>query len=175
MVVFEGKMNTDKLNQWLTLAANVGVILGIAFLVIEVRQANIIAEGEARDRNAVIIFEIAQAIAESEGLLEVSVKLRDPNPELSPVEDELARQLAAMYISKWGKLVIQNSTGLLPDSSLRFGQNGIAATFDEYPGLAPYVAKFLDYRHTSRLSTHPVWGKVWEEVLEHGGPDRLPE
>ena len=161
-------MDTEKLNHWLSLAANIGVIVGIGFLVVELNQANTIAQGEARDRNADVIFDMAQAVSESEGLLEVSVKLRDPAPELSPVEAELATQLAAMHISKWGKLVIQNSTGLLPESSLLFGQRGIAATFEEYPGLAPYVAEFLEYRRVSRDTANPVWGTVWAELLRHG-------
>lgn len=162
----EFRMKTEKINQWLSLAANFGVIVGLVFLVVELHQANVIAEGEARDRNAEAIFQIAQAISESEELLKLSVKLRKPDPELSPLEDELAKQLAAMYINKWGKLVIQNSTGLLPESSLAFGQAGIAATFDEYPGLSPYVATFLEYRGVTRNNSNPVWGTVWAELIK---------
>ena len=33
-------MNMDKLNQWLMLGANLGVILGIIFLALEVQQNN---------------------------------------------------------------------------------------------------------------------------------------
>jgi hypothetical protein len=33
-------MNTDRLNRWLTLGANFGVLIGIVFLAIEVRQNN---------------------------------------------------------------------------------------------------------------------------------------
>lgn len=167
-------MNTQKLNQWLTLAANIGVILGIAFLAVELNQANTIAQGEARDRNADVILDIAQAISENEKLLGLSVKLRDPNPELSPVEDELAKQLAAMYLAKWAKLVIQNSTGLLPETSLYFSQDGIAATFEEYPGLSPYVARFLEDRGVTSATTNPIWVTVWDEILEHGVVDRVP-
>lgn len=31
-------MNVETVNRWLTLAANVGVIVGIAFLIVEINQ-----------------------------------------------------------------------------------------------------------------------------------------
>ena len=31
-------MDTDKLNKWLSLSANVGVLVGIVFLAVEIRQ-----------------------------------------------------------------------------------------------------------------------------------------
>ncbi|MEM9301930.1 MAG: hypothetical protein AAGE01_07455 [Pseudomonadota bacterium] len=161
-------MKTEHLNDWLALAANFGVILGIGFLVYELQQANTIAQGEARDRNSAAIFDISQAIAENERLVALTVKLRQATPELSETEHELARRLAAMYVSQWGKLVIQNSTGLLPESSLSFGQAGIAATFDQYPGLAPHLAEYLSYRGVTAGTTNPVWRVVWTEISARG-------
>jgi hypothetical protein len=40
-------MNMDKLNRWLTLGANVGVLLGIFFLAFELRQNNALLQSEA--------------------------------------------------------------------------------------------------------------------------------
>ncbi len=42
-------MDTDRLNRWLTLGANVGVLIGIVWLVVEVRQnnENLIAQSQA--------------------------------------------------------------------------------------------------------------------------------
>lgn len=40
-------MNLDKLNRWLTLGANVGVLLGIFFLAFELRQNNALLQSEA--------------------------------------------------------------------------------------------------------------------------------
>jgi hypothetical protein len=41
-------MNMNKLNQWLTLAANLGVIAGILFVAVEIQQNNELLEAEAR-------------------------------------------------------------------------------------------------------------------------------
>ena len=42
-------MDTDRLNRWLTLGANIGVLIGIVLLVIEVRQnnSNLVAQARA--------------------------------------------------------------------------------------------------------------------------------
>lgn len=42
-------MTMDKLNQWLTLLANVGVIAGIVFLGIEIRQNTEMIQSQTRD------------------------------------------------------------------------------------------------------------------------------
>ena len=44
-------MDTDRLNRWLTLGANVGVLLGIAFLAIELRQNNELLAAQQRSVN----------------------------------------------------------------------------------------------------------------------------
>ena len=41
-------MDSDRVNHWLTLAANIGVIVGIAFLVLEIRQNSDIATAQVR-------------------------------------------------------------------------------------------------------------------------------
>lgn len=40
-------MDTEKVNKWLTLGANVGVLIGLLLLVPEIRQTNSIAKAEA--------------------------------------------------------------------------------------------------------------------------------
>lgn len=42
-------MTMDKLNQWLTLLANIGVIAGIVFLAIEIRQNTEMIQSQTRD------------------------------------------------------------------------------------------------------------------------------
>lgn len=39
-------MDTDRLNRWLTLGANVGVLIGLAILIIELRQSSSIAAAQ---------------------------------------------------------------------------------------------------------------------------------
>ena len=39
-----GRVNLDRLNQWLTLLANFGVVAGIVFLAVEIRQNQALLE-----------------------------------------------------------------------------------------------------------------------------------
>lgn len=39
-------MNTDRLNRWLTFGANVGVLIGLVILILEIRQSSAIAEAQ---------------------------------------------------------------------------------------------------------------------------------
>ena len=39
-------MESDRLNRWLTLVANIGVLIGLVLLVIEIRQSNLLALAE---------------------------------------------------------------------------------------------------------------------------------
>ena len=157
-------MNIEKLNHLLNFLASIGVIIGIYFLVAELNQANRIAEGEARDRNTAAEFQLAEVISANDRLLELSVKLKQPDPQLDAIEKELAAKLTMLYVSNWGKLVVQNSTGLLPESSLRFAKSGIAATFTDYPGLAAFVADYAESRGISRDTSNPIWRTVWDEI-----------
>ncbi len=44
-------MNFDKFNKWLTLGANIGVVLGLIILIIEVRQTSPRAPAPAENKD----------------------------------------------------------------------------------------------------------------------------
>ncbi|MEZ5489622.1 MAG: hypothetical protein R3F50_04790 [Gammaproteobacteria bacterium] len=50
-------MKLDSINRWLTLIANLGVLAGVIFLVIELRQNNVIAKAETRSEMSRISVE----------------------------------------------------------------------------------------------------------------------
>ena len=78
-------MNTAKLSSWLTLLANLGVLVGIFFLAIELRQNNELMEAEARF-NRVSVSKEAYNIQSTNGeLAEIVVKVRNDEP-LTEVE-----------------------------------------------------------------------------------------
>jgi len=80
-------MDSEKLNRWLTLGANFGVVLGLGLLVFELREAQNFAETEASVRRLNQIQEAQTAIALSESLAELQVRARTEGAEsLSPTE-----------------------------------------------------------------------------------------
>ena len=67
-------MNSEKLNRWLTLLANIGVVIGLALLIYEFRQSQNLAETEAAVRR-LDQMQLAQVeIATSELLAAIRVK-----------------------------------------------------------------------------------------------------
>jgi len=67
-------LNSEKLNRWLTLLANIGVVIGLALLIYEFRQSQNLAETEAAVRR-LDQMQLAQVeIATSELLAAIRVK-----------------------------------------------------------------------------------------------------
>ena len=163
------KMDLDQLNRWLAVFANLGVMIGLIFLIFELDQSNRIAERDSRQANARAIFDMSQLQLEMPGVAELRVKLADRDAELTPTEQEQARLLAWAYLSIWGNLVIQQSTDLLPESSLIFGKRDIDATVDGLPGLVPYIEEWFIDRDIRPGQSVPIWNHVWEAAARNGG------
>ena len=78
-------MDSDRLNRWLALAANIGVLLGVIFVAFELRQNTELAKANTRQEIAHDSFLPALTIASDEGLAAALVK-SESGEELSPVE-----------------------------------------------------------------------------------------
>ena len=68
-------MQIDGLNRWLTIVANVGVVVGIAFLVVEIRQNTIALSAEAYQSRSEALQEMSMFIAGSEVLATIDANL----------------------------------------------------------------------------------------------------
>jgi len=87
-------MDSDRLNRWLTLGANLGVLVGIILLVVELRQNTTMMEAQIWNDRTAHGIEMFMGIAESNELSEIDSILReagfpdDPTAieNLSPVQ-----------------------------------------------------------------------------------------
>ena len=80
-------MDSQKLNRWLALLANFGVVIGLGLLIFELREAQNFAETEASVQRLNQMQEAQTAIALSESLAELQVRARTDGAEsLSPTE-----------------------------------------------------------------------------------------
>ena len=68
-------VDSDRLNRWLTLIANLSVVAGIVFLAFELRQNNLLLEAQARSAAASFRLEHNGRLMESE-IAAIVVKLR---------------------------------------------------------------------------------------------------
>jgi hypothetical protein len=86
-------MDSDKLNQWVSLAANIGVFIGLIFLVVELKQTNDLAEANAYRARGDEIQTALQSVALSSELAEILVKVEGEGFDaLSTIEAMQYRQ-----------------------------------------------------------------------------------
>ena len=67
-------MDTDRLNRWLALGANIGVLVGLIFLVVEIRHTNDLARANAYRSRGGEIQEAYQAVALDSELSQIMLK-----------------------------------------------------------------------------------------------------
>lgn len=130
-------IDADKLNKWLSLAANIGVLAGIVFLAFEIQQANRIAiattELDVRESNNLINLQsldrdVAQLLS----------KVRTADSELSPVEEEMAFGFVYLYVNNWLAVETAFRRGMVPESTFELAKDEIPGLVPIYPGLLPY-------------------------------------
>jgi hypothetical protein len=68
-------MDSDKLNRWVSLGANIGVFIGLIFLVVELKQTNDLAEASAYRARGDEIQSALQSVALSADVAEILVKV----------------------------------------------------------------------------------------------------
>jgi hypothetical protein len=86
-------MKAISINRWLTLGANLGVLVGIVFLAIELRQNNDLLEAQTRAENFDRIIGFAEQIIENPALA-TALQKTENNEEITEVEDILLRAMA---------------------------------------------------------------------------------
>jgi hypothetical protein len=67
-------VDSDRLNRWLTLGANIGVLVGLIFLVVEIRHTNDLARASAYRSRGTEIQEANQAVALDPELSQILLK-----------------------------------------------------------------------------------------------------
>ena len=94
-------MNSDRLNRWLTLGANVGVLVGLIFVALEIRQANKIAlvSTELGVRDA--YSQLNETVYSNREVADVLYRARDPKTEFNGADSEIAEKYAYRNINTW--------------------------------------------------------------------------
>lgn len=125
-------MNIDNANRWLTLVANFGVLLGIVFLVIELRQNTTALTASAYQSRSADLQQYSLTVAESHELAELEANLLseyecDPPvracyriddeyfERLSPAQKVQFKRLLLAILFRTQNLIYQHEQGLLSD------------------------------------------------------------
>ena len=123
----------DRLNQWLTLAANVGVIAGIMFLAYEIR----VNTDAVRSSNYAAYNEVSAAwgalTAEHAG--DLAAIMQESFDELTPEERLIFAGWGSVTLSQAEALYLHHRAGLLEDDVFEARMNTVAMFMIFNPGL----------------------------------------
>lgn len=139
-------MQIEKLNQWLTLGANLGVLVGIVFLSLEIDQSNRIAIGTAEYEMLRDINESNRIVMTNASVRDLIVKLADQQQELTELERQQAIAYAYNYYAVWAGVQSAHNQGLVSDEYLESALIDVNAI----------------------ISTRPNWKFAWELILSRG-------
>ena len=94
-------MDMDRANRWLTFGANIGVIVGILFLAVEIRQSNriAIASTEIDVRNS--FASSNRSLYSDSDFAELIVKISDVDAQLTPAEEWRVYQYVLEGVNTW--------------------------------------------------------------------------
>ncbi len=127
-------MNLDRVNQWLSLQANLGVLFGLIFLIAELNQSNRIAVYSAESTRRTQFLDMNTSRIENP---EIIAKLMQTDPELSEVEWVQALYTARQQTNTWIDAENAVINGLLSENTYREIFNDIDVVVNEMPGLIP--------------------------------------
>jgi len=106
----------DRLNSWLTLVANVGVLFGIVFLALEIRQnTNSLAAQSILELNLANNADM-HLIASDETMANIEVKAKGGVGELTPTELERYKWSWFATFNTFESAYIFNQRGIISDS-----------------------------------------------------------
>ena len=148
-------MNSHQLNRWLTLAANLGVLIGIAVIVVELQQTQTAMLADSSTARAQMISENVSISADN-GINEIQVKLA-AGEKLTEEELRGGREFVGRMLRYFENLHYLNRIGVLDkeiwESNTR-GMRGLRRTpifIELYPSWPEsevalrYSVSFVEY------------------------------
>jgi len=111
-------MNVDKLNSWLSVMANIGVLIGIVFLALEVRHASNATQAQVFDSVADGSNALNMVIMSDPQVARVFVVGHYEPDELSDAEAVQFAMYLTSELNQFGRMMRLNELGLLSDSGV---------------------------------------------------------
>ena len=111
-------MNVDNANRWLTLAANVGVLVGIAFLIVEINQNTQATNTASRDASVGHILNFFEQGMDNQVIARARYKFRS-GEELDGFERRQLHNYQYYNFKIFENIHVQYERGLFSDSEWR--------------------------------------------------------
>ena len=108
----------ERLNRWLTLAANVGVLLGLVVLIVEVRQNAALTRAAMDQQKNDLLAQIEFNIARPE-MSVIWVKAIHTPEALSDTENQAVGSVLVAIMLQWDQMFMMRDAGLISDERVR--------------------------------------------------------
>ena len=127
-------MDLEKLNTWLTLLANIGVLAGIIFLAIEIRQNSDAIRAQTRAQLAEEVTELFSVNMNDQEY--ATVFMRGNNVEkLSAVEQYQYYRHRSAWANYWLNVAYQHKMGMYDEAEFTQQMINIRRDMEIFPGL----------------------------------------
>jgi len=133
-------MKMDDLNKWLTLAANLGVIAGIIFLAVELRQNSDMIRAQTRANLAEELVDLFSANMNDSDYAAVLLR-GNKGLELSEVEEYQYMRHRTSWVWYWNNVVYQYEMGMYDEGEFVRQFSIIRADMDIDPGIKSHWCK----------------------------------
>ncbi len=158
-------MDMERADRWLMFGANVGVIVGILFLVMEIQQSNriAIASTEIDVRNS--FSSINESIYSNPNFAELFIKMGSADAELTPTEEWRVYALTLRFLNTWLAIEIAYANGMVPQATYGVIENDMSAIINRFPKILPQFR--LAYENYPALSETDVFQTLERVLGEH--------
>ncbi len=143
-------MKADNVNRWLTLGANVGVVIGIVFLAVELQQNNELLQSQADITYVEMRIGAYHNLLQNDELLKTVLKAKE-GEDLSPLESHRLEILYRSVFINWEWEYGQYEKGLLdkpPASRFRAAFSYHPLMRENWPihtaALSPSFVQFIE-------------------------------
>jgi len=156
-------MNFDKLNRWLTLFANLGVLVGIFFLLMELNQSNRIAARDARAELTSQQHAVEMTFLENSEVASVMSKLA-VGDDLTREEEFRAQSYAMIIINEAAALNLTCENGFISDRVLQRYLRVQSVQIERVPGIAPYLTSGLALTDLDGRGVSPIFDNLLDTI-----------
>lgn len=127
-------MELGKLNRWLTLIANVGVIAGIVFLAVEIRQNSAMIRAQTRTQLAEQVTELFSANMNDQEYADVLMRGNYVG-ELSAIGQYQYFRHRSAWLHYWNNVAYQYQMGMYDEAEFALQMSTIRNDMETFPGL----------------------------------------
>ena len=127
-------MDSDRLNRWLTLGANIGVLIGIILLIVELDQNHDMMRAQTRNEISRATIDMIGMWAGNPSLADAIVRA-NRGEELGPAEAFMVRARNETVLRHWENIHYQYRQGLYDQSEFDASIATYSAIISQQPAL----------------------------------------